>query len=28
VVEGTYHWTNSRFQSRYMTATAGLRVSF
>jgi hypothetical protein len=28
LVEGTYHWTNSRFQSRYMTATAGLRVSF
>ena len=28
LLEGTYHWTNSRFQSRYMTATAGLRVSF
>jgi hypothetical protein len=28
LVEGTYHWTNSRFQSRYMTATAGVRVSF
>ena len=28
ILEGTYHWTNSRFQSRYMTATGGLRVSF
>jgi hypothetical protein len=28
VIEGTYHWTNSRFQSRYMTAGVGLRVSF
>ena len=28
LLEGTYHWTNSRFQSRYMTATAGVRVSF
>lgn len=28
VLEGTYHWTNSRFQSRYMTATAGLRMAF
>ena len=28
VVEGTYHWTSSHFQSRYMTVAAGLRVSF
>ncbi len=28
VVEGTYHWTNSHFQSRFMTVGAGLRVSF
>ncbi|MFL6245315.1 MAG: hypothetical protein ACJ74H_04770 [Thermoanaerobaculia bacterium] len=28
VLEGAYHWTNSEFQSRYMTATGGLRVSF
>jgi hypothetical protein len=28
ILEGAYHWTNSEFQSRYMTATGGLRVSF
>jgi hypothetical protein len=28
VLEGTYHWTNSHFQSRFMTAGVGLRVSF
>ena len=28
VVEGTYHWTNSPFDSRYMTLGGGLRVSF
>jgi hypothetical protein len=28
VIEGTYHWTNSNFQSRFMTAGAGLRISF
>ena len=28
IIEGTYHWTNTDFQSRYMTATGGLRVSF
>jgi len=28
VLEGTYHWTNSHFQSRFMTVGAGLRVSF
>lgn len=28
IVEGTYHWTNSEFQSRYMTLTGGLRASF
>ena len=28
LIEGTYHWTNTDFQSRYMTATGGLRVSF
>lgn len=28
VVEGTYHWTGQNFQSRYMTAAVGLRVSF
>jgi len=28
VLEGTYHWTNSDFQSRFMTVEAGLRVSF
>ncbi len=28
VLEGTYHWTNSHFQSRFMTVGGGLRVSF
>lgn len=28
VLEGTYHWTNSHFQSRFMTVAAGVRVSF
>lgn len=28
VLEGTYHWTSSNFQSRFMTVGAGLRVSF
>lgn len=28
ILEGTYHWTNSHFQSRFMTAGVGLRVSF
>jgi hypothetical protein len=28
VLEATYHWTNSNFQSRFLTAGAGLRVSF
>jgi len=28
VLEGTYHWTNSPFDSRYMTLGGGLRVSF
>ena len=28
ILEGAYHWTNSEFQSRYMTATGGLRISF
>lgn len=28
LLEGTYHWTNTEFQSRYMTATGGLRISF
>lgn len=28
VLEGTYHWTSSDFQSRFMTVGAGLRVSF
>jgi hypothetical protein len=28
VLEGTYHWTNSEFQSRYMTLGGGLRISF
>jgi hypothetical protein len=28
VLEGTYHWTNSRFESRFMTLGGGLRVSF
>jgi hypothetical protein len=28
LLEATYHWTNSNFQSRFLTAGAGLRVSF
>ena len=28
VVEGTYHWINFADSSRYLTATAGLRISF
>ncbi|HEX2834903.1 MAG TPA: hypothetical protein VHW00_17955 [Thermoanaerobaculia bacterium] len=28
IVEGAYHWTNSDFDSRYMTLGAGLRVRF
>jgi hypothetical protein len=28
VVEGAYHWTNTEFDSRYMTLGAGLRVRF
>jgi hypothetical protein len=28
VAEATYHWTNSNFQSRFLTAGVGLRVSF
>ncbi|HEX7832564.1 MAG TPA: hypothetical protein VF787_23100 [Thermoanaerobaculia bacterium] len=28
LVEGAYHWTNSEFDSRYMTLGAGLRVRF
>ncbi len=28
VVEGTYHWTNFDARSRYITATAGLRMKF
>jgi hypothetical protein len=28
IVEGTYHWTNFDARSRYITATAGLRISF
>jgi hypothetical protein len=28
ILEGTYHWTNSDFDSRYMTLGGGVRVSF
>jgi predicted porin len=28
LVEGAYHWTNTEFDSRYMTLGAGLRVRF
>jgi hypothetical protein len=28
VLEATYHWSNLDFQSRFLTAGAGLRVSF
>ena len=28
IVEATYHWTNFDARSRYITATAGLRISF
>jgi hypothetical protein len=28
VLEGTYHWTNSHFQSRFLTAGVGVRMSF
>lgn len=28
ILEGTYHWTRSEFQPRYMTVGGGLRVSF
>ncbi len=28
LVEGTYHWTQAEFRARYVTLTAGLRVSF
>jgi predicted porin len=28
IVEGAYHWTNTEFDSRYMTLGAGLRMRF